>query len=493
MLTRTSNDTERISSMETPRSYDNRNDDVSSPPVSWVRGKCVGRGCFGTVNVAVKKSDGRVFAVKSVDLDTCLPGQIESLENEIRILRSLSGSPYVVGILGEDVTASYRNLHMEYLPGGTVADMASTSSRLGADVDELLLRRYTWCVVSALRHVHSRGFVHCDVKGKNILVGPSYGAAKLADFGSAMELTRGVARSAAPIVPRGSPLWMAPEVIRREYQGPESDIWSLGCTVIEMLTGKPAWEDRGFETLSRIGFSEELPRFPTQLSELGRDFLDKCLRKEPSQRWTCDQLLEHPFLSHCYTPIESSPRCVLDWVNSEFEDEEEERDSATQWDEMTREISAKDRIGKLVTTRGKIWESDGWMAVRDSTLESPGVDCSESEEAGRNAAYLNLTRVELETESANSVYSWESVRRTAEERKAKSSKWDFRNFGGNRLQEREGGKMYEFLPGRVGLIKTRRRMGGFSCQYGSGNVGFAVEERGMGLLYWMCSSIYPRE
>ncbi|KAI7983100.1 Mitogen-activated protein kinase kinase kinase 18 [Camellia lanceoleosa] len=371
----------------------------------WVRGSCIGRGSYGTVSLAVNKSDGqgKVFAVKSVDLSSCLKPQADALENEIRILRSLS-SPWVVEYLGADSTAeqgsttSFRNLHLEYLPGGTVADLAKRYS--GADVDEEIVRSYTWCVVSALKYVHAMGIVHCDVKGKNVLVGPTHGGAKLADFGSAAEIS-----AASP--PCGSPLWMAPEVIRREYQGPESDVWSLGCTVIEMVTGKPAWEDHGGDTLCKIGYSDELPEIPTQLSELGRDFLHKCLRRDRTQRWSCDQLLRHPFVSSS-SPSNSithqSPRCVLDWLNSEFSDEEKEEDESSLEYEI-RAQSGRGRIGKLASNEGPIWESDGWVVVRNvstdetAAISEPSCCCGDEEEEGTSSEYLNFTRTEQQIEN----------------------------------------------------------------------------------------------
>lgn len=368
--------------------------------VSWVRGKCIGRGSFGTVNVAVDRFNGDVFAVKSVDRNAALchhmPAiQVECLENEIRILRSLS-SPYIVKYLGDDVSyespttsSSCRNLYLEYLPGGNVSDLATT---LNAYADENTLRSHTYCIVSALKYLHSRNIVHCDVKGKNVLVGPNWSFVKLADFGAAGEATVSDTRG-VKILPRGSPLWMAPEVVRGESQGPESDVWSLGCTIIEMVTGKPAWEDFGANTLSRIGFSDELPRFPTQLSELGRDFLDKCLRREPGERWSCDQLLKHPFLqsvspSDANTVAESSPRCVLDWVNSEFEEE------GTSDDEKL-EASARERMGKLAGSSGAIWEPNGWVAVR-------GGD-DEVVEGGTRREYLNSVSSSASTEGGRSV------------------------------------------------------------------------------------------
>ncbi|MED6169461.1 hypothetical protein PIB30_021594 [Stylosanthes scabra] len=339
---------------------------ASSSTSTWVRGKCVGKGAFGTVNVAVTKSDGYVFAVKSVDLKTAQAGQIEALENEIRILRLLPRSPQVITFLGDDVTcertnggSSFRNLHLEYMPRGTVADLDP------ADVDERLVRRYASCLVHALRHLHALGVVHCDVKGRNVLVSDDGGAVKLADFGSAAEFS-----GESCVGSRGSPMWMAPEVVRREYQGPESDVWSLGCTVIEMVTGKPPWEDHGADTLSRIGYSSELPEFPTRLSELGRDFLEKCLRREKSERWSCDQLLQHPFLigEGSIKALESSPRCVLDWVDSGFDsDEEIVGDMNLEGESVS---TAKGRIGKLASGMGANWETEGWVEVRALASES---------------------------------------------------------------------------------------------------------------------------
>lgn len=356
---------------------------------SWIRGKCVGKGAFGTVSVALRKRDDQtqIFAVKSVDLKTGLPGQLEALENEIRILQRMS-SPHVVTFLGDDATCEQRNLHMEYMPRGTLAD-------LDADVDEVLVRRYTWCLVSALKHVHSNGVVHCDVKGKNVLVGDGGKGfnCKLADFGSAAEFS---GEGFPAVVPRGSPLWMAPEVIRREWQGPASDVWSLGCTVIEMLTGKPPWEGNSFDALSRIGFSGEVPEFPRRLSELGRDFLEKCLRREPWRRWSCDQLLQHPFLLPCGEIAESSPRCVLDRVDSEFaefdHDEEEEEETITE-----NENWARGRIGKLAIREMVNWETEGWVVVRELASDAePAVAVDSSEEVKDLTCPRNIRKERVE-------------------------------------------------------------------------------------------------
>ncbi|XP_022753608.1 mitogen-activated protein kinase kinase kinase 18-like [Durio zibethinus] len=441
--------------------------------ISWTRGKCLGKGSFGNVSLAINESNGTVFAVKSVDLATCLPNQLESLGNEIRILRSLS-SPYVVEYLGDDVTTcdspttSYRNLHMEYLPGGTVADVTMIKRRL-AYMDESILRWHTRCLVSALKYVHGEGIVHCDVKGKNVLVGPDFTSVKLADFGSAIEIRKESAgdKCRSLITPRGSPLWMAPEVMRGEYQGPESDVWSLGCTVIEMVTRKPAWEDRGFSSLSRIANLEELPELPTQLSELGKDFVEKCLRRDPNQRWSCNQLLQHSFIATASEPNmigESSPRCVLDFAGLNFEDDEKKENF---------EALARERIGKLATEGRVIWESDGWVAVRSYARES-GVNCEE----GTSTEYPELMMTLKETEGTSSVY-WGSMGiRQGNERTileiydcseaSNSDEWQCGNY-----DDLRGLKLSSGVLGCGGW--RCKYLAGSSCRCGSQKVESAVE------------------
>nr|XP_043609744.1 mitogen-activated protein kinase kinase kinase 17 [Erigeron canadensis] len=339
---------------------------------NWARGICIGKGSFGSVNLAVDKTNNEIFAVKSVNYQTTTYDDrfCQALENEIRILKSLS-SPFVVKYHGDDTSLEnskmvYRNLHMEYMPGGTVADLDRHQ------LNDVMVRGYTRCIVSALSYIHSRNIVHCDVKGKNVLVGSVPGSAKLADFGSAVEMGGNLVSGT-----RGSPLWMAPEVVRGEYQGPESDVWSLGCTVIEMITGKPAWQDRGVDTLCQIGYSEELPNLPTQMSHELKDFVSKCLRRNRFERWSCDQLLQHPFLLTCSSSSLSfesnwSPRCVFDWssinLSDASSDEEGEASEVENSNVNSNSSNTRQRIGTLCSNSSPNWESDGWELVRDVTV-----------------------------------------------------------------------------------------------------------------------------
>lgn len=97
---------------------------------------------------------------------------------------------------------------------------------------------------------------------------------------------------------KGSPYWMAPEVVMNT--GGYSlavDIWSLGCTILEMATSKPPWSQyEGVAAIFKIGNSKDIPEIPDHLSNDAKSFIRLCLQREPSLRPTATQLLEHPFV-----------------------------------------------------------------------------------------------------------------------------------------------------------------------------------------------------
>ncbi|KAF8019726.1 hypothetical protein BT93_G0428 [Corymbia citriodora subsp. variegata] len=137
-----------------------------------------------------------------------------------------------------------------------------------------------------------------DIKCANILVDVS-GIVKLADFGLAKATEMNSAKTSI-----GSAFWMAPEVVNpkvrssqsnRSY-GVKADIWSLGCTVLEMLTRQRPYPklDRA-QALYRIGKGER-PQVPQSLSSNARDFILTCLQKNLKDRPTAEKLLDHPFV-----------------------------------------------------------------------------------------------------------------------------------------------------------------------------------------------------
>lgn len=105
-------------------------------------------------------------------------------------------------------------------------------------LDEKTISHYTRQIVKGLDYLHSNAIVHRDIKGANIMV-TSRGIIKMIDFGCAKKYCQEMSGEMHSV--RGTPYWMAPEVICGQGYGRKSDIWSLGCTVHEMGTTKPPW------------------------------------------------------------------------------------------------------------------------------------------------------------------------------------------------------------------------------------------------------------
>lgn len=306
----------------------------SSCPRRWLRGSPLGAGSFGTVSLAFNLDDRSLFAVKSAPYSPS--PQLLSLQNEHRILGSLN-SPHIVRCLGADVAFCgnfpWLNLFLEYMQGGSIADLIKVS---GGRIDETLARAYTRAILEGLCYLHKQGVVHSDIKGQNILLGAG-GEAKIADFGAAKRIT--LQNEISPSLNlRGTPLWMAPEVLQGVEQGTPADIWSLGCTLVEMLQGRPPWgcskenltgSDMASLLIKIARTHENPPLVDISLSTEAKDFLDKCFQRDPNERFTAEQLLTHPFVmikeigARNRIARQPSPRSTLDFYE-EISDGESE-------------------------------------------------------------------------------------------------------------------------------------------------------------------------
>ncbi|KAF6168259.1 hypothetical protein GIB67_011644 [Kingdonia uniflora] len=348
--------------------------------MDWTRGKTIGRGSFATVSAALVHRTGEVFAVKSVEYS-----KSELLQREDKILSSIK-CPHIVSYKGCDVTnengKNMYNLFMEYVSGGAVSDVIQKSL-----LDEFTIKSYMRSIILGLEYLHLEGLVHCDIKGSNILIGLD--GAKIADLGCAKWINEG---KEMPI--SGTPLFMAPEVARGDDQGFAADIWAIGCTVIEMATGHPPWVDviDPVSALYRIGFSGEVPEFPSFLSNEAKDFLSNCLRKDPKERMTATQLLKHPFLDSHSKQIQNlfrhnSPTSILD---SDFWDSMGETESPLNLTHIgyLNSNSPIERLKRLSCPITPNWTiNDDWVTIRceqhaiATTSGSDSVWVSDDEEA----------------------------------------------------------------------------------------------------------------
>jgi len=200
----------------------------------WQRGNLLGSGSYGKVYMAMNSDSGEIFVVKQVPFNGANSDEsseeVAQLEMEIALLGTLN-HPNIVKYLGTERNnvSNELSIFLEHMPGGSIAELVSRFGKL----DESVIRKYTREVLEGLIYLHDKGIIHRDIKGQNILV-DNHGVCKLADFGASRHMQS--AESAQNMSFKGTPVFMSPEVILEQRYSKKSDIWSVGCTVLQMAT-----------------------------------------------------------------------------------------------------------------------------------------------------------------------------------------------------------------------------------------------------------------
>ncbi|NXT31845.1 M3K19 kinase, partial [Pelecanoides urinatrix] len=271
---------------------------TNKDPIMWTRGEVLGKGAYGTVYCGLT-SQGQLIAVKQVVLDTSdqltTEKEYQKFHEEVDLLKTLKHIN-IVTYLGTCLEDNILSIFMEFVPGGSIS---SIINRFGP-LPEIVLCKYTKQILQGVAYLHDNCVVHRDIKGNNVMLMPN-GIVKLIDFGCARRLAwvslSGTHSEMLKSV-HGTPYWMAPEVINESGYGRKSDIWSVGCTVFEMATGKPplASMDR-IAAMFYIGAHRGLmPSLPDRFSGTAVDFVHACLTRDQHERPSALQLLDHPFV-----------------------------------------------------------------------------------------------------------------------------------------------------------------------------------------------------
>ncbi|KAJ2724482.1 MAP kinase kinase Wis1 [Coemansia sp. Benny D115] len=252
----------------------------------------LGRGQFGVVHRVFHRPTRVTMALKEIRLELNQRA-LQQIIMELNVLHK-GVSPYIVDFYGAFFIESCVYYCMECM------DYGSLDRLYPAGIPEAILARITLSVVKGLRFLKDElNIIHRDVKPTNILVNKK-GEIKLADFGVSGELNQSLAKTHV-----GCQSYMAPERIAGTGGGPEgytiqSDVWSLGLTVIEVATGRYPYETTGFanifDQLNAI-VNGDPPVLPAErYSPAACDFVAQCLTKDSNRRPVYQELLEHPWL-----------------------------------------------------------------------------------------------------------------------------------------------------------------------------------------------------
>uniref|UniRef100_A0A8C2ZQN6 non-specific serine/threonine protein kinase n=1 Tax=Cyclopterus lumpus TaxID=8103 RepID=A0A8C2ZQN6_CYCLU len=256
----------------------------------------IGEGSTGVVCIATEKHSGRQVAVKMMDLRR--QQRRELLFNEVVIMRDYQHRN-VVEMFKSALVEEELWVIMEYLQGGALTNIVSETR-----LSEEQIATVCEAVLQALAYLHSQGVIHRDIKSDSILLTLD-GRVKLSDFGFCAQISKDIPKRKSLV---GTPYWMAPEVISKSPYGTEVDVWSMGIMVVEMVDGEPPYfSETPVAAMKRL--RDELAPTVRNISPVLKDFLDRMLTRDPLERASATDLLEHPFLLQS-----GSPQCLVPLV-----------------------------------------------------------------------------------------------------------------------------------------------------------------------------------
>mmetsp|Transcript_10802 Transcript_10802/g.15017 ORF Transcript_10802/g.15017 Transcript_10802/m.15017 type:complete len:489 (+) Transcript_10802:78-1544(+) len=332
----------------------------------------LGEGSYGAVFKALDKRDGSTVAIKVLQVEN---EDAADLQKEINILKECK-SQYIVAYHGSYEKDGRIWIAMEYCGAGAICDLMAICEKTLDEKQIAIAMKHS---LMGLEYLHKRKKIHRDIKAANILLNHN-GDCKLADFGVSKELTNTLAKSKTVI---GTPYWMAPEVFLEKKTGydAKADIWSLGITAIECALGEPPHSNvHPMRAIFLIPKSPPPTLGEGDWSEEFRDFVAKCLIKDPQKRPTATSLLEHPFIvnapgqqimanfvDECMQMIDEYRKNEMEAANQDDSDEDESSsDDSDDSDDNGGTMRKNDGFNTMKMTAGGDTDTGTMVAKYDA-------------------------------------------------------------------------------------------------------------------------------
>ncbi|KAI9021091.1 kinase-like domain-containing protein, partial [Hyaloraphidium curvatum] len=253
-------------------------------------GEVLGRGGFGVVHRAVCRHPdayGMEVAVKMIDKRLMKAASMtRRVANEVEVHWQLRHRA-ILELYAYFEDAEHVYLVMELCSGG---ELYRYLQQRGSPLSEPEARMVMLQLISGLQYLHAHGIIHRDLKLSNLLL-TDKGDLKIADFGLAVKIETidGEQKTMC-----GTPNYISPEIVSRQPYGLAADVWSLGCLLVTLLTGKPPFESEAVKnTLDKVARVDyELPSF---VSDVARKLVDQLLQKDPQRRPSLRRILSYEF------------------------------------------------------------------------------------------------------------------------------------------------------------------------------------------------------
>ncbi|KAM6083429.1 mitogen-activated protein kinase kinase kinase kinase 3 isoform 6-T6 [Chlamydotis macqueenii] len=253
----------------------------------------IGSGTYGDVYKARNVNTGELAAIKVIKLE---PGEDFAVVQQEIIMMKDCKHPNIVAYFGSYLRRDKLWICMEFCGGGSLQDIYHVTGPLSEQQIAYVSRE----TLQGLYYLHSKGKMHRDIKGANILLTDN-GHVKLADFGVSAQITATVAKRKSFI---GTPYWMAPEVAAVERKGGYNqlcDLWAVGITAIELAELQPPMFDlhpmRALFLMTKSNFQPPKLKDKMKWSNSFHHFVKMALTKNPKKRPTAEKLLQHPFVT----------------------------------------------------------------------------------------------------------------------------------------------------------------------------------------------------